>query len=104
MALLVDTETVAAEDRFDVRAGAHRRIFLPLGVMFLDPEPLRRRILGHRLGPLDLFRICADASAVRRTERTIAALQPERPTLFHRAYGCTPRDARANGSAPHFAA
>jgi hypothetical protein len=26
MALLVDTETVAAEDRFHLRAGAHRRI------------------------------------------------------------------------------
>jgi hypothetical protein len=104
MALLVDTETVAAENRFDLRAGAHRRIFLPLGVTFLDPEPFRGRILGHRLGPVDLFRICADASAVRRTERTIAAFEPERLTLLRQAYGCRPRDARANGSARHFTA
>ena len=62
MALLVETETVAAEDRFDLPAG------------------------------------------VRRTERTIAAFEPERLTLLRRAYGCTPRDARANGSAPHFTA
>ena len=82
MALLVDTETVAAEDRFDLWAEAHTRIFFPLGVTFLEAEPFRGRIAGHRLGALDLFRIRGDASAVRRTERAIAAFDPERLTLL----------------------
>ncbi|MEA2382728.1 MAG: hypothetical protein QOH72_2699 [Solirubrobacteraceae bacterium] len=82
MALLVDTETVAAEDRFDLWAEAHPRIFFPLGVTFLDAEPFRGAIAGHHLGPLDLFRIRGDASAVRRTERAIAAFDPERLTLL----------------------
>ncbi|MEA2248936.1 MAG: hypothetical protein QOH46_3465 [Solirubrobacteraceae bacterium] len=82
MALLVDTETVAAEHRFDLWAEAHPRVFFPLGVKFLESEPFRGRIVGHRLGPLDLFSIRGDASAVRRTERTIAAFDPERLTLL----------------------
>lgn len=82
MALLVDTETVAAEDRFDLWAEAHPRIFFPLGVKFLESEPFRGRIVGHRLGPLDLFRIRGDASAVRRTPHAIAAFDPERLTLL----------------------
>jgi AraC-like DNA-binding protein len=82
MALLVDTAMVAPEDRFDLWSEAHPRFFFPLGVRFLAAEPFHGQIRGHRLGPLDLFGIRGDASAVRRTERAIASFDPETLTLL----------------------
>jgi AraC-like DNA-binding protein len=82
MSVLADTSTVAPEDRFQLWSEAHPRLFFPLDVRCQDAEPFRGRILGHRLGPLDLFSVRGDASAVRRTQRTIGAFDPESLTVL----------------------
>jgi AraC-like DNA-binding protein len=77
MDLLVDTETVAPADRFEFWADAASAVLHPLGLRHLAATPFRGRMRRWELGPLELFRIEGDASAIARTHATIARHDPE---------------------------
>jgi AraC-like DNA-binding protein len=76
--VVVNTETVPPAERFALWADASPRVFEPLVVTRAGEEPFRGRVWRHPLGPLTLFRVQADPSAVRRTPATIRASDPER--------------------------
>lgn len=87
MPLLVDTSTVPAPDRFDYWAGAHGRILHPLRLERPGREPFAGRIRAHRVGPVTVFRIEGDASAIERTARLVAQQDPEELQVTHLVRG-----------------
>jgi AraC-like DNA-binding protein len=88
MDVLVDTETVAPADRFEFWADAASAVLHPLGVRHLAAAPFRGRMRRWELGPLELFRIEGDASAIARTHATIAAHDPEELQVAVLRRGC----------------
>lgn len=87
MPLLVDTSTVPAADRFDYWAGAHGRVLHPLRLERPGREPFAGRIRAHRVGPVTVFRIEGDASAIERTARLVAQQDPEELQITHLVRG-----------------
>jgi len=77
MSVIVDTNTVAAPDRFDYWADAHGRVLHPLELRRPGRDPFTGRIRAHRVGAVTLFHIEGDASAIRRTARLVARHDPE---------------------------
>ena len=77
MELLVDTQTVAPAERLEFWAEAASAVLHPLGLRQLAAGPFRGRMRSWELGPLELFRIEGDASAISRTPSTIALRDPE---------------------------
>jgi AraC-like DNA-binding protein len=77
VALLLDTRSVAPEDRREAWAAAHATALFPLSIDFAGGAgPFVGRAEGHAMGALRLMRLRGDASIVRRTPRTIRAADP----------------------------
>jgi AraC-like DNA-binding protein len=78
MPVLLDTTAVAPDDAFDFWSTSSQEIFYPMDVRREVHDPFTGCVLGHRLGPIDAYRIVADGADVRRTPELIAASDPER--------------------------
>jgi AraC-like DNA-binding protein len=81
MAVLVDTSVVAPAERFEFWSDAASRVFYPMGVRRLEERPFGGRVWGYALGPVVVFRVRGDASAIVRTPRSIAQGDPEHVQL-----------------------
>lgn len=77
MGVVVDTEVVPPEERFGLWAEESARVFEPMRVTCTRRHGFRGRATAHALGPLTVFRVRADASAIHRTQALIAASDPQ---------------------------
>lgn len=81
MAVLVDTRSVPPGERFECWHEAASKIFFPLqislGIERGRVEPFFGRVLGHRLGPIQAFRVTGDPNTCIRTPHGIRAGDPE---------------------------
>jgi AraC-like DNA-binding protein len=81
MAVLVDTRGVPPGERFACWHEAASKIFFPLRIERSRPEPFSApffgRVLGHRLGPIQAFRVTGDPNTCIRTPRGIQQGDPE---------------------------
>ncbi|GAA5128974.1 helix-turn-helix domain-containing protein [Pseudonocardia adelaidensis] len=85
MAVLVDTRGVPPGERFACWHEAASKIFFPLEISLRTslgtererPKPFFGRVLGHRLGPIQAFRVTGDPNTCTRTPRGIRAGDPE---------------------------
>jgi AraC-like DNA-binding protein len=75
--VVVDTEVVPPEDRFGLWAEESARVFEPMHVTCTRRDDFRGRATAHELGPLRVYRVAADASAIHRTPALIAASDPQ---------------------------
>lgn len=81
MAVLVDTRSVPPAERFECWHEAASKIFFPLRI---EREravptfgPFFGRVLGHRLGPIQAYRVTGDPNTCIRTPLGIRAGDPE---------------------------
>lgn len=77
MAVLIDTQTLAADHRAEQWAAAHEEIFFPIAVRAAVGELASSRIERHALGPLSAYLVASDPSVVERTSAGIRAFDPE---------------------------
>lgn len=77
MTVLVDTLQRAPAERFDYWHEAATRIFFPLQIERRQLAPFYGRVVGHTLGPLEIFRVSGDPNTCLRTARCVAADDPE---------------------------
>jgi AraC-like DNA-binding protein len=77
MAVLIDTGVVPERERFDFWSEASSATYHPMECRQDFDRPFWGRASGHSLGPIEVFRIAADASSVHRTPRAIAISDPE---------------------------
>jgi AraC-like DNA-binding protein len=75
--IVVDTNAVPPSERFSLWAEASQKVFEPLVVTRDVERPFTGCVWRYPLGPLTLYRVSADASAVRRTPATIGDSDPE---------------------------
>src|SRR6185437_10408741 len=79
MTVQLDTSEVAPADRSAFwEAGTARLLGGPLGIRSLVERPFSGRILGHHLGPVEVFRVAGDANRVQRTAADVAEHDPGR--------------------------
>jgi AraC-like DNA-binding protein len=78
MTVLLDTSDVAPAERSALWSQGAARFFAPMDVQPLHERPFSGRILGHRLGPIDVLRVAGDAHRVQRTVADVAQHDPER--------------------------
>jgi AraC-like DNA-binding protein len=79
--VVVDTEAVPPEERFGLWAEQSARVFEPMRVTSPRRDGFRGRAWSHALGPLTVYRVAADTSAIHRTQSLIAAGDPQRLQL-----------------------
>jgi AraC-like DNA-binding protein len=81
MAVLVDTRSVPPGERFACWHEAASKIFFPLQISRQversQAEPFFGQVLGHRLGPIQAFRVTGDPNTCIRTPRGIRQGDPE---------------------------
>jgi len=81
MGVLVDTRSVPPGERFACWHEAASKIFFPLRISLGSERrgagPFFGRVLGHRLGPVQAFRVTGDPNTCTRTPRGIRAGDPE---------------------------
>jgi AraC-like DNA-binding protein len=77
MSVVIDTDEVPADERFDLWADTTPRVFEPLAVRPREDGPFEGRVARYPLGPLTLYRLTADPSVVTRTRAMIGASDPE---------------------------
>jgi AraC-like DNA-binding protein len=77
VSIVVDTNAVPPNERFGLWAEASQRVFEPLEVTRDAEHPFTGCVWRYPLGPLTLYRVSADTSAVRRTPATIRDSDPE---------------------------
>ena len=75
--LLIDTATVAAQDRLAFWSDSSFDAYLPVQVRSPAGEQFGARMWGYELGPLSLFKIAAAPNTMMRSQRAIAACDPE---------------------------
>ena len=75
--LLIDTATVAAQDRLAFWSDSSFDAYLPVQVRSPEGEQFGARMWGYELGPLSLFKIAAAPNTMMRSQRAIAACDPE---------------------------
>jgi AraC-like DNA-binding protein len=75
--VVVDTEVVPPEERFGLWADESARVFEPMRVTSPRPHGFRGRATAHALGPLTVFRVAADPSAIHRTPALITRSDPQ---------------------------
>jgi AraC-like DNA-binding protein len=75
--LLIDTATVAASDRLAFWSDSSFDAYLPVQVRSPAREQFGARMWGYELGPISLFRISAAPNTMIRSQRAIAACDPE---------------------------
>jgi AraC-like DNA-binding protein len=80
--VLVDTLQRAPAERFDYWHEAASRTFFPLQIERKQRTPFYGRVLGHTVGPLEIFRISGDPNTCLRTPRGVAAADPEVLQLY----------------------
>jgi AraC-like DNA-binding protein len=78
MTVQLDTSEVAPAKRSAFWAAGTARLLGPVGVRSLVERPFSGRILGHHLGPIEVFRVAGDANRVQRTAADVALLDPQR--------------------------
>ncbi len=78
MTVQLDTSEVAPADRSAFWAEGVPRLLGPMDVTPLLERPFAGRILGHHLGPIEVFRVAGDANRVQRTDADIAQYDPQR--------------------------
>ena len=78
MTVQLDTSEVAPAKRSAFWAAGTARLLGPIGVRSLVERPFSGRILGHHLGPIEVFRVAGDANRVQRTAADVALLDPQR--------------------------
>jgi AraC-like DNA-binding protein len=78
MTVQLDTSEVAPAQRSEFWAAGTARLLGPIGIRTLVERPFSGRILGHHLGPIEVFRVAGDANRVQRTEADIAERDPQR--------------------------
>ncbi|MEA2180763.1 MAG: hypothetical protein QOG77_4060 [Solirubrobacteraceae bacterium] len=102
MPVLLDTQEVAPRDAFDFWSTASSEVFYPMDVRREVHDPFRGCVVGHRLGPIDAYRILADGADVRRTSQLIAASDPERLDITVQVRGASlvAQDDRQTSIAP----
>jgi AraC-like DNA-binding protein len=79
--VVVDTEAVPPEERFGLWAEESARVFEPMRVTSPRRDGFRGRAWSRDLGPLTVYRVAADTSAIHRTPSLIAASDPQRLQL-----------------------
>jgi AraC-like DNA-binding protein len=77
MAVLVDTLIHPPAERFECWHEAASKIFFPLRIERTQRAPFFGRVAGHRLGPLQAFRVSGDPNTCIRTPRGIGESDPE---------------------------
>ncbi|HVW17797.1 MAG TPA: helix-turn-helix domain-containing protein [Solirubrobacteraceae bacterium] len=77
MAVIVDTAAVAPHERFALWAQTSAEVFEPLDVRPRTDAPFSARLMRHRLGPLKVDHMRADASAATRTPALIRSRDPD---------------------------
>ena len=77
MSVVVDTGVVPPEERFGLWAEQSARVFEPMHVTCERRHAFRGLATAHALGPLTVFRVTADPSAIHRTPALIAASDPQ---------------------------
>jgi AraC-like DNA-binding protein len=88
VSIVVDTTQLPAEERFDAWARASLAVFEPIAVTNRSTAaPFHGRLVRHEIGPLQVLRLSADASAARRTARLVAASDPETVQLMLQLQG-----------------
>ena len=75
--LLIDTATVSAPDRLAFWSDSSFDAYLPVQVRSPAGEQFAARMWGYELGPLSLFKIAAAPNTMMRSQRAIAACDPE---------------------------
>jgi AraC-like DNA-binding protein len=78
MPLVLDTSDLAPSERAARWSKSASELFAPMEIQPLRERPFSGRILGHRLGPIDVVRVAGDANRVRRTAADIAQHDPDR--------------------------
>jgi AraC-like DNA-binding protein len=76
--LIVDTSSVAPDERFSLWSDAAQATFEPMAVTAGVRQAFHGRVWRHRVGPLTVSRLAADTSVVRRTEALVRASDLER--------------------------
>jgi len=77
LGLLIDTAAVAPRDRVDFWRDSSCHAYHPLQIRSAAGEEFWARMWAYELGPLGFFRIEAAPNTMLRTERAIAASDPE---------------------------
>jgi AraC-like DNA-binding protein len=80
--VLVDTTLLPVDERFDAWAEASLKVFEPISVRPGSRLPFSGKLVRHKLGPLQVLHLSADASAARRTRRLIEESDPENIELM----------------------
>src|SRR5262245_39142409 len=75
--LLIDTASVAAQDRLAYWSDSSFDAYLPVQVRSPEGEQFAARMWGYELGPLSRFKIAAAPNTMMRSQRAIAACDPE---------------------------
>ncbi len=76
--MLVDTRAVSLPERFDYWAAHSCELFHPVDLRPEFERPFSGVLMGSRFGPLEVFKLTADASRAARTAKGIASFDPER--------------------------
>jgi AraC-like DNA-binding protein len=102
MTLLIDTATVAPDDRIEAWSDAATRSYHPVGINSMAARPYAGRMLRFDLGLISAFLVAADPNTVLRTPRGIAMGDPERIDFYVMRRGrCRiSQDDRASTIAP----
>jgi AraC-like DNA-binding protein len=82
LTVLLDTETVPPEQRFELWCEAQRNLFHPLQIRRSTDRPFWARVSGHDLFGIQINRIVSEGSTVLRTPKTIAQRDPETLTVI----------------------
>jgi AraC-like DNA-binding protein len=77
MALLIDTGVVPARQRAEFWSQASCEVYHPLEIRTHARERFAARMWGDEVASVGVFRIAAEPNTMRRTQRTIAAGDPE---------------------------
>jgi AraC-like DNA-binding protein len=81
MAVVIDTGSVAPEERFDYWSHAQRALFFPMDVRPLAAAPFAGRARLFDLGPVRVRWMASSGHAISRTARGIATDDPEQLEL-----------------------
>lgn len=82
MTVLVDTQQRAPAERFDYWHEAASRTFFPLQIERKQQTPFYGRVVGHTVGPVEVFRVSGDPNTCLRTPSGVAADDPEVVQLY----------------------
>lgn len=102
MTLLIDTAVVPARERAEFWSEASCEVYHPLEIRAQAREHFAARMWGDQIAALNVFWIAAEPNTMRRTQRTIAAGDPEclHMTLLLRGHMSATQQGRSDVLAP----